>query len=291
MPGERVHPGVKVTVATLDKPIGVHHDHGAARERHSVFAELLRAHAERRTGRLRQPAGRVSGSDEQWWEVAGVGVAELAQRRVIDTVDARDELVVTQLADDSVQLLEHLGGRKVKPRVRADRRAQLAHQTRRADPPPGDVADDERRASGTEIDRVVPVAADARPLHPGLVVRGDLQMHRLKPPAGEQAALQRIGDLMLAFGGFVRRRRGRDRVLGLVTLRGVLEVAPEPRRARPSSPASGFAARPHPAHAAVVVDDAGLQFKRPPIGDRCGQALAARRSRSSGWTIRSISAS
>jgi hypothetical protein len=68
-------------------------------------------------------------------------------RRVIDRIDTGHELLAAELANDRVKQLEHFRRRKVEPGVRADRRAQLAHQARRVHSSAGHVTDHQSRPS------------------------------------------------------------------------------------------------------------------------------------------------
>ena len=101
-------------------------------------------------------------------------------------------------------------GRQVEPGVGAHRGAQLAHHRGRAHAAAHHVADDERGAPGAELDDVVPVAADLRALDARRGSRWRPRGARGRRPAcGQQAALQLVGDRVLARGGLRGRRRRR----------------------------------------------------------------------------------
>ena len=138
---------------------------------------------------------------------------------VIDGVDAGHELLSAELEDDRVEQLEHLGRRQVQTGIGANRCAQLTHQARGTDSASGDVADHQSGAAGADVDRVVPIAADPRALNAGLVIGGDLEVLGLELVGWQQAALQRVGDLVLPLGRLARRRRRGDRLLGFSALR------------------------------------------------------------------------
>ena len=156
--------------------------------------------------------------------MAGRGVDQAALVRVVDGVGAGGDLVGVDLRGEAVQELEDLVRGQVEAGVRADGRAELAHDRRRADPSAHDVADDEGRAAAAEGDDVVPVAADRGLRAAGLVGGGDAQVVGLLQLLGEQGALEGDGGLALAalagaqalgglgvVGDVGRRRRGRRR--------------------------------------------------------------------------------
>ena len=101
--------------------------------------------------------------------------------------------------DERVERVEQRAGREARRGERAERAAQLAHDGGRLDPAAHDVADDE--GGGlllVEPEGVIPVAAD---LVAGLrraVEDLDAQVRGQRRVAGEQAALQELGDLVLA---------------------------------------------------------------------------------------------
>ncbi len=63
-----------------------------------------------------------------------------------------------------------------------------------------DVADDERGPPGAELDDVVPVAADLRALDARAVVRGELEVLGVEDHRRQEAALELVGDAVLARG-------------------------------------------------------------------------------------------
>lgn len=106
----------------------------------------------------------------------GVGVDELAGRRIVDPVDASHQLGGSKLTDHRVEQFEDLCRGQVQARVGAHGGSELTHYARGVDPAPGDIADHQSRASGPELDGLVPVAAHAGAGDARLVVRRDLQM-------------------------------------------------------------------------------------------------------------------
>ena len=101
---------------------------------------------------------------------------------------------------EAVEELEDLVRGEVEAGVRADRRAELAHDRRRPHASAHDVADDEGRAAAAEGDDVVPVAADRRFRAAGLVDGGDAQVVRLLELLGKEGALE--GDRGFALAAF-----------------------------------------------------------------------------------------
>lgn len=108
--------------------------------------------------------------------MAGGGVDEGALVGVVDGVRAGGDLVGVDLRGESVEQLEDLVRGEVEARVGAYRRAELAHDGRRADTPAHDVADDQGGAPAAEGDHVVPVAADGGLGAAGVVGGGDPQV-------------------------------------------------------------------------------------------------------------------
>src|SRR6185312_6241690 len=101
----------------------------------------------------------------------------------------------------------------------------LTHQGGGTNPTAGDVADDECCATRAEVDRVVPVSPDPRPLNAGLIEGRDLQVYRLHAATRQKTPLEGIGDLMLTLGGLPRGSSGGDRLLCRTSLGDVLEKA------------------------------------------------------------------
>ncbi len=139
---ETVDPGAHVVIATFDQAVGVQGDRGSERQVHLSLAELQGPGAERRCVLAGQAKGRLARSDEQRGQVPGVGVSEGPIGGVVDGVDAGHDLVLPEIADHSVEELEHVGGGQVQPGVGPDSGAQLAHDGGGPDPAAHDVTHD-----------------------------------------------------------------------------------------------------------------------------------------------------
>ena len=196
------------------------------------------------------PTSRHSppGTRDDRRQVPGVGEPQAAVGRVEDGVDAGDDLVLAEVAHQAVERLQQVGRRQVEPGVGPHRRAQLAHHRRRAHAAAHHVADDQRGPPAAELDHVVPVAADLGALDAGAVVGRDLEVVEVEALLGQQAALQLVGDRVLARGRLGVGGRHREGLLGGPALGDVLHRpaqpdpvalarrAPPRRRSRPGSP-------------------------------------------------------
>ena len=164
---------------------------------------------------------------DQRRQVPRVRVRERPVVGVEHRVDARDDVVVAELADRAVQVLEHVGGWQVEPGVRPHGGAQLPHHGRGLHAAPHHVAQDEGGAAGPELDDVVPVAADlcALDARRGSTSRAaGPRPRRRRPGAGRAAARSRS----CARGRRPRpRRRPRHRPLRLALDRDVLVAPPD----------------------------------------------------------------
>ena len=83
-------------------------------------------------------------------------------------------------------------------RVGAHRHPELPHHARRLEPVAGDVADHEPDLPAGERDHVVPVAARLEPHLGGQVPSGEREPVDRREVLGEQCALERLGDPVLA---------------------------------------------------------------------------------------------
>lgn len=171
------------------------------------------SHRCRAAGRwVRRRAGRCRPRHGPGWGGGGGRVDQPALVRVVDGVDAGGDLVGVDLGGEAVEELEHLVRGQVEAGVGPDRRAELAHDGRRADASAHDVADDEGGAAAAEGDHVVPVAADRGLGAAGVVGGGDAQVVGLLQLLRQEGALE--GDGGLALAAFARAQAARG--LGVV---------------------------------------------------------------------------
>ena len=245
-----------------------------------MLGEVERPHAERRVlVAADQPALAARDRDDRR-QVPGVGEPQAPVGRVEDGVDAGDDLVLAEVADQAVERLQQVGRRQVEPGVGPHRRPQLAHHGGRPHAAAHHVADDQRGPAAAELDHVVPVAADLGALDAGAVVGRDLEVVEVEARLRQQAALQLVGDRVLAGGRLGVGGGQRQRLLGRAALGDVLHRpaqhlplavarrAPPRRRPRPGSLA---VAADHP----DLVVEAGASPSARSLHDACW---------SSGWT-------
>ena len=141
--------------------------------------------------------------------MTGVGEAQGFLDRVIHGVDAGDQRVACQPANEAVEMPEQFAGRQVLRRVSAHGCAQLTHQRGGVHTPAHDVAHDQPHPTARQRDDVVPVTTYGALLRSRPVDRCRFQRRRRRKPIGEQTPLQREGDALLSCkeAGVVERDR------------------------------------------------------------------------------------
>ena len=131
--------------------------------------------------------------------MAGVDPAQSALRRVHDHEQQRGHLAVLGLGpDQAVELPHHARRRVALERVGAQRAAQPSHHRGGGQPLARHVAHHEPDRAAGHGQHVVPVAAHLRLGRGRLVARRHLQPGELREALRQQAALQRLGDAVLA---------------------------------------------------------------------------------------------
>ena len=109
---------------------------------------------------------------------------------------------------EPVQALERGGGRMRLEGVRAQGVAELGHDRRRLNAPPGDVADREPDAPVVELEHVVPVSPHLDAGAAGYEARRQPHARDLGQALGNEASLEHIG--ALALGDVADRARHED---------------------------------------------------------------------------------
>jgi hypothetical protein len=102
------------------------------------------------------------------------------------------------LLDEGVEVSEHGGGCEAGGGQRADGAAELSHRGGGEQPTTDHVTDRDADPPGREPEGVVPVAADLQILDRGVVIGRHLEPGVHERISGEQAALQRHGDVRRA---------------------------------------------------------------------------------------------
>ena len=104
----------------------------------------------------------------------------------------------TPLVHQPVEARHHLGRRRLDQPVGAERVAQLTHRRGGAQPVAHHVPHHQRHAPVGPLERVVPVAADRGAAAGRQVARRQPEPLDLRQPLRQQAALERLGDRVLA---------------------------------------------------------------------------------------------
>ena len=231
-----------------------------------------RQHAQRDRAAAAEELRGVAVGEQQRRRVAGVDPAQLLGDRVDDHVDQRGHLALLLLGPDQpVELLDDTRRGVALERVGAQRAAQAADHGGRREALAGHVAHHQPDAAARGRQHVVPVAADLGLGRRGQVASRHRQPRQLRQVLRQQAALERLGDPVLALVHARVIHRERDAVGGQPQQAHVVraEVA---RRGRADDQHAGDLALGQQRQADHGVDLQGLE-----LGDR-----AARRARGPG---------
>jgi hypothetical protein len=122
--------------------------------------------------------------------VTGTGEGAGAGGGVAHAVQAGGQDRVVEFLQGVVEVVQELGGGQVQAGEGTHGGAPLSHDGGGRDAVAHDVADDQGRLAGGDLDDVVPVSADLVDVAAGLVAMGDLDAVRWVGVAGQQAALK-----------------------------------------------------------------------------------------------------
>ena len=183
------------------EPVGVEHDRAAGLERHRLL--LVAGNGSTPSGTERAPSrncGVPSARERQRRRMAGVDPRQLP-RRPGRRPRARASPCARATGSASTKRFSALGDLRravALERVGADRVAQRAERRRRRQALARHVAHDEQHAPAGQRDRVVPVAADLGLRRRRQVARAERDARQRRQRLRQQAALQRLGDAVLA---------------------------------------------------------------------------------------------
>ena len=233
--GELVEALVERLVAALHEAVGVEQQRRARREHGARLAEHSGVRGADRHRAAALEEARPVGREHERRRVACGAEGELAGLAVEHEVEHGGHDVLHPAHDQPVDPRDHLGGRGLDQAVGPERVAKLAHGGRGAQAVADHVADHERHAPVGALQHVVPVAPDRGAARARQVAGRELHALDLRQALGQQAALERLGDLVLALVDLEQPRLHR------------LAVVDVDRRAHVAAEAAALVAR----HAAV----------------------------------------
>ena len=167
---------------------------------------------------------RAVGPQHERRRMARGAEGDLARLAVEHEVEHGRHHLLDAAHHEPVDAGHHLGGRRLDQPVGPERVAELAHRRRGAQAVAGHVAHHERDAPVGALEDVVPVAADGGAARARQVARRQLEAVDRRQPLGQQAALERLRDPVLALVDLEQARLHR---LALVDVDGGADVAHE----------------------------------------------------------------